>query len=111
MEHAVRTLLHLPQEIACAFFFAASIGIGTGVVAVSYTHRLGDGLKVAPIAFLVAAAGFGYAIWRNYRPERPLAKPQVPMQQKRASPRPRSGKSVVAGQRGPRIVGAKRARA
>jgi hypothetical protein len=104
----VRTLLHLPLEIACAFFFAASIGIGTGVVAVSYTHRLGDGLKVAPLAFLLAAAGFGYAIWRNYRPQQITAAPQ----KKRSSPRaPRSGAGVVAGPLGQRIVGAKRARA
>lgn len=64
----MRTLLHLPLEIATAFFFAASIGIGAGVVATSYTHRLGDGLRVAALAFLVTAAGFGFVIWRNYRP-------------------------------------------
>lgn len=68
----MRTLLHLPVEIATAFFFAASIGIGAGVATISFTHRLGDGLKVAILAFLVAAAGFGYAIWRHHRP---LAKP------------------------------------
>lgn len=64
----MRTLLHLPLEIATAFFFAASIGIGAGVVATSYTHRLGPALKVALVAFLVAAASFGYVIWRSYRP-------------------------------------------
>jgi hypothetical protein len=65
----MRTLLYLPVEIATAFFFAASIGVGSGVVAVSYTHRLGDGAWVALVAFLAAAAGFGYAIWRTYRPK------------------------------------------
>ena len=64
----MRSLLYLPVEIATAFFFAASIGIGSGVVAISYTHRLGDGVKVALVGFVAAAAGFGYAIWRNYRP-------------------------------------------
>ncbi len=64
----MRTMLHLPLEIATAFFFAASIGIGAGIAATSYTHRLGDGLMAALLGFLVAAAGFGYAIWRNYRP-------------------------------------------
>ncbi|NJO35779.1 MAG: hypothetical protein HC869_24560 [Rhodospirillales bacterium] len=64
----MRTLLHLPLEVATAFFFAASIGIGAGVAATSYTHRLGDGLKVAAIAFLLAASGLGFVIWRNYRP-------------------------------------------
>lgn len=66
----MRTLLHLPLEIATAFFFAASIGVGAGVVAISYTHRLGDGFRIALAAFLAAGAGFGYAIWRNYRPRR-----------------------------------------
>jgi hypothetical protein len=66
----MRTLLHLPLEIATAFFFAASIGIGAGVVATSYTHRLGDGLRAAAAAFLVAVAGLGFVIWRNYRPQR-----------------------------------------
>lgn len=73
----MRTFLHLPVEIATAFFFAASIGIGTGVVTTSYSHRLGDGLKVAVVAFLVAAAGFGYVIWRNYRPRSKFGAPRV----------------------------------
>jgi hypothetical protein len=111
MEHAVRTLLHLPLEIASALFFAASIGIGAGVVAVSYTHRLGDGVMVAPLAFLVAAAAFGYAIWRTYWPQQTNPTPPLP-QKKRSPPRaPRTRKSVVAGPLGQRIVGAKRARA
>lgn len=77
MGHAMRTLLHLPVEIATAFFFAASIGVGTGVVAISYTHRLGDGLKMALIAFLAAAAGFGYAIWRSHWPKQTRPKRAV----------------------------------
>lgn len=68
----MRTMLHLPLEIATAFFFAASVGICAGIVATSYTHRLGDGLKAALLGFLVAAAGFGYVLWRSYRP-RPKA--------------------------------------
>jgi hypothetical protein len=84
MEHAVRTLLHLPLEIASAFFFAASIGLGTGVAVVSYTHRLGDGLKVAPVAFLLAAAAFGFVIWRTYRPRRTSAA-RLPIGQMRPS--------------------------
>ena len=64
----MRTLLLLPLEIATAFFFAASIGVGAGVAAVSYTHRLGDGFRIALAAFVAATFGFGYAIWRQYRP-------------------------------------------
>jgi membrane protein implicated in regulation of membrane protease activity len=66
----VRTLLHLPLEIATAFFFTASIAVSAGAMATSYTHRLGDGLRMALVAFLIAGAAFGYAIWRNYRPGR-----------------------------------------
>jgi hypothetical protein len=64
----MRSLLYLPVEIVTAFFFAASIGIGSGVAVISYTHRVSDGLKMALIAFLAAAVGFGCAIWRQYRP-------------------------------------------
>jgi hypothetical protein len=64
----MRSLWYLPVEIVTAFFFAASIGIGSGVVVISYTQRVGDGLKVALLGFLAAAVGFGYAIWRSYRP-------------------------------------------
>lgn len=63
----MRTLLELPLEIATAFFFAASIGVGAGAVAASRIHRLGPALHVALAAFLFAAASFGYAIWRNHR--------------------------------------------
>ena len=65
----MRTIFHLTIEILTALFFAASIGIGAGVVATSFTHRLGDGLKMALVGFLVASATFGYLIWRTYRPQ------------------------------------------
>jgi membrane protein implicated in regulation of membrane protease activity len=64
----VRTFLNASVETLTAFFFAASIGIGAGVAATSFTHRLGQGVWVAGIAFLVAMASFGYVIWRTYRP-------------------------------------------
>ena len=61
----MRTLLELPAEIATAFFFAASIGVGAGVVAAGHTHRLIPAFQVALVTFLVAAASFSYAIWRS----------------------------------------------
>lgn len=64
----MREILHSLLEIATGFFFASSIGIGAGVATVSFTHRLGDGLKVALVAFVCSAAVLGYVIWRNYRP-------------------------------------------
>jgi hypothetical protein len=63
-------LLRLPLEIATNFFFALSIGIATGVVAISFSHRLGDGLKFGFPAFLIATFGFGYFLYRSYRPAR-----------------------------------------
>jgi len=71
----VRMLLHLPLEIATAFFFAASVGVGAGVATISYTHRLGDGLRIAFAAFLAAAVAFGYVIWRTYRPRSRTLRP------------------------------------
>jgi membrane protein implicated in regulation of membrane protease activity len=63
----LRDLIELPAEIATAFFFAASIGVGAGAVAASHTHRLAPTFQVALAAFLVAAASFTYAIWRSRR--------------------------------------------
>lgn len=75
----MRTMFYLSVETLTSLLFAASIGIGAGVAATSYTHRLGDGLKVAVAAFLVASATFGYAIWRTYRP-----RPKVPARRRRS---------------------------
>jgi hypothetical protein len=63
-------LLRLPLEIATSLFFALSIGIATGVVAISFSHRLGDGLKFGIPGFLIATFGFGYFLYRSYRPAR-----------------------------------------
>jgi hypothetical protein len=60
-------LLELPREIATAFFFAAAIGIATGAVVAGRTQRLAPALPVALGTFAIAAASFGYAIWRNHR--------------------------------------------
>ena len=64
----MRTFLNISLEVLTALFFAASIGIGAGVAATSFTHRLGDGLKVTLVAFIAACACFGYGIWCSYRP-------------------------------------------
>jgi hypothetical protein len=66
----MRSLLRLPLDIVTSFFFVSSIGIASGVVAISFSHRLGDGLRFGVPAFLLAAAGFGYFLYRSYRPER-----------------------------------------
>ena len=61
------TLLELPREIATALFFAAAIGVGAGALVAGRTQRLLPALHVALGAFAIAAASFGYAIWRNHR--------------------------------------------
>ncbi len=69
----MRSLLQLPLDIATAFFFSASIGIAAGVVAISFSHRLGDGALYGIPSFALAAATFGYLIWRSFRPRRARA--------------------------------------
>jgi membrane protein implicated in regulation of membrane protease activity len=67
VEPCLRPLLELPAEIATAFFFAAAIGVVAGTVVAARTHRLTPAIQVALAAFAVAAASFGYAIWRGRR--------------------------------------------
>lgn len=66
----MRTFFHLVSDAACALLHVASIAIAAGTVATVYTHRLRDGVLVALGAFVFAGAGFGYSIWRTYRPQR-----------------------------------------
>ena len=65
----MRSLFQLPLDIATAFFFSASIGIA-GVVAISFSHHLGDGVLYGLPSFVLAAATFGYLIWRSFRPRK-----------------------------------------
>jgi hypothetical protein len=66
----VRTFLHFISDAACAVLNVASIAIAAGTVAAIYTHRLRDGVLVALGTLVFAGAGFGYSIWRTYRPRR-----------------------------------------
>lgn len=66
----MRTFLHFLSDAACTLLNVASSAIAAGTVATIFTHRLRDGLLVALAAFLCAGAGFGYAMWRTYRPRR-----------------------------------------
>jgi O-antigen/teichoic acid export membrane protein len=68
----VRTFLHLLSDAVCAVLNVASIAIAAGTIAAIFTHRLRDGVLVALAAFVVAGAGFGYGIWRTYRPQRQM---------------------------------------
>lgn len=64
----MRTFFHFLSDAACAVLNMASIAVAVGTLAAIYTHRLRDGLLVALAALLCAGAGFGYSIWRTYRP-------------------------------------------
>lgn len=64
----MRTFLNIALEVLTSLFFAAAIAIGAGAAATSFTHRLGDGLRAAAVAFIAASACFGHVIWRTYRP-------------------------------------------
>ena len=66
----MRTLLHFLSDAACAALNVASIAIAAGTLAAIYTHRLRDGVLVALGTLVFAAAGFGYSMWRTYRPRR-----------------------------------------
>lgn len=69
----MRKWVYLPVEILTAALFSASIGIAAGVVAISFTHRLGDGVTFGLPALLVAVLSFGFVLWRAYRPQKRLA--------------------------------------
>jgi hypothetical protein len=66
----MRKWVYLPVEILTAALFSISIGIAAGVVAISFTHRLGDGLTFGLPALVLALASFGFVLWRAYRPEK-----------------------------------------
>ena len=60
--------LRLPLDIVIALLFAASIGMVVATVASALTHRLESGFRAGIAGLLVAFAGFGYQLWRTYRP-------------------------------------------
>ena len=66
----MRKWVYLPVEILTAALFSLSIGIAAGVVAISFTHRLGDGLVYGLPALMLALLSFGFVLWRVYRPEK-----------------------------------------
>lgn len=68
----MRKWVYLPVEILTAALFSISIGIAAGVVTISFTHRLGDGLIFGIPALLLALLSFGFVLWRAYRPQRRL---------------------------------------
>jgi hypothetical protein len=62
------TLLHATSDTATALLHVASIAVAVGAVAAIYTQQLRYGLIVCVGTLLFAGAGFGFSLWRTYRP-------------------------------------------
>jgi hypothetical protein len=65
---ALSTFLHATSDTATALLHAASIAIVAGAIAAACTARLRIGVIVGVCALIVAAAGFGFSLWRTYGP-------------------------------------------
>jgi FtsH-binding integral membrane protein len=64
----VRTVLHVSAETLTALLYIASAAVVLGSVVVIYTQNFRTGLLIAATAFISAALGFFYSVWRLYRP-------------------------------------------
>jgi hypothetical protein len=67
----VRTVLHVSAETLTALLYIATAAVVLGSGVIIYTQNLRTGLLIAATAFISAALGFFYSVWRLYRP-RPL---------------------------------------
>jgi hypothetical protein len=65
---ALSTFLHATSDTATALLHVASIAIAAGAIAAACTARLRIGVIVGACALIVAAAGFGFSLWRTYGP-------------------------------------------
>ncbi len=64
----MRTVLHVSAETLTALLYIASAAVVLGSVVVIYTQNFRTGLLIAATAFISAALGFFYSVWRLYRP-------------------------------------------
>jgi hypothetical protein len=62
------TFLHATSETATALLNVGSIAVAVGAVAVACTQQLRYGLIVGAGTLVFAGAGFGFSLWRTYRP-------------------------------------------
>jgi FtsH-binding integral membrane protein len=61
-------VLHVSAETLTALLYIASAAVVLGSVVVIYTQNFRTGLLIAATAFISAALGFFYSVWRLYRP-------------------------------------------
>jgi hypothetical protein len=63
-----RLYYHLITDIGSALMLALSTGAGTAILAASITHTFEGALMGAVVGVLLGVLGFGYAVWRTYKP-------------------------------------------
>ncbi|KAB2919828.1 MAG: hypothetical protein F9K29_04360 [Hyphomicrobiaceae bacterium] len=68
----MRTIFHATSDAATALLNSGSIGVAIGAGAAVYFGKLLPGVVLGGLSFAAAGAGFGYLIWRTYRPRRPM---------------------------------------
>ena len=64
----LRQCYHFLADAGSAVLLALSIGAGASILGASVTHTLRGGIVAGVLGTLIGGAGFGYAIWRTYRP-------------------------------------------
>ncbi len=68
----MRRIFHATSDAVTALLNSGSIGVAIGACAAVYFGKLLPGVLVGSLSFIAAGAGFGYLIWRTYRPRRPM---------------------------------------
>ncbi len=68
---ALTNFLHATSETAAAVLNVASISVAAGALAAVCTQQLRYGVIIGIGALVCAGAGFGFSIWRTYRPRPP----------------------------------------
>jgi hypothetical protein len=65
----IRLYYHLLTDIGSILLLALSTGAGCAILSASFTRSLEGALMGATAGVLLGAMGFGYALWRTYRPQ------------------------------------------
>lgn len=65
----LRYYYHLVSDVSSAVLFTLSIGAGSSILGASVTRTLAGGVVGALIGTALGAAGFGFALWRTYKPQ------------------------------------------
>jgi len=65
----LRLWYHLITDTGSAVLFALSLGAGASILGASVTRSLLGALVGALIGAAIGGAGFGYVLWRTYKPQ------------------------------------------